>query len=243
MGKFFIGRNETLYDIKFVKKTKTLMCLNRNTTWHRIYLFSLVAGKQWFNNIGYSFHASTGHNLELTFKDRLSDISITQFLNKEECNLADSYAHLLPVEIANDTVGIKSSIHSQIYNSYAINLVTETSLTEGVILTEKICKAFMAYQIPILIGPTGACQFFEDIGMDMFSDYIPWKTWDHLTDHKVKINMIVEFLDNLLSSSTAEQDILSTHSKFESRLIKNKEYFHSKKFENILLSQLKSCTS
>jgi hypothetical protein len=89
----------------------------------------------------------------------------------------------------------------------------------------------------------GANQFLEDIGLDMFSDYIPWKTWDHVQDHKLKINMIVEFLDNVLSGPTAEQDILLTHQSFKLRLLKNKQYFHSTEFENILLKQLRPCTN
>ena len=51
----------TIYDIDFEKKTKTLMSLNMNAVWHRIYLFSLLVEKSWFNNIGYSFYAKVGH--------------------------------------------------------------------------------------------------------------------------------------------------------------------------------------
>jgi hypothetical protein len=161
-------------------------------------------------------------------------------MSQAERDLAESYAHLLPVQIAGDSIDSKKSgVHSWIYQAYAVNLITETSLTEGVMLTEKICKAFTAYQIPILIGPTGSSQFLEDIGLDMFGDYIPWKTWDHVTDHKTRINMTVEFLDQLLADP---QDILATHQSFKSRLLKNKEYFHSPEFEQILLQQIKSYT-
>jgi hypothetical protein len=238
MGQYFKDRANTVYDIEFKEKTKTLMCLNSNTSWHRIYLFSLVAGKPWFNDIGYSFSAKTGHQQNLTFQQRLTEFAITKFMSQDERDVAESYAHLLPVQIVGDsTDSKKSGVHSWIYQAYAINLITETSLTEGVMLTEKVCKAFTAYQIPILIGPPGASQFLEDTGLDMFSDYIPWKTWDNTTDHKVRINMIVEFLDQLLSNPS---DILSAHQSFKSRLLRNKEYFHSPEFEQILLKQIKS---
>jgi hypothetical protein len=102
-------------------------------------------------------------------------------------------------------------------------------------LTEKSCKPFMAYQIPIIVGAVGANQFFEDIGLDMFADYIPWKTWDHVSDHKLRIRMIVEFVNSLLANPEA---ILVTHQQFKARLIKNKEYFHSPAFENLLLDQI-----
>jgi hypothetical protein len=110
-------------------------------------------------------------------------------------------------------------------------------------LTEKISKTFTAYQIPILIAPSGSSQFLEDLGIDMFGDYIPWKSWDHIADHKLRIRTIVDFLDRLLSSDNAEQDILSAHLSFKYRLIKNREHFHSKEFENLLLKSIRSCTS
>ena len=238
----------TIYDIDFEKKTKTLMSLNMNAVWHRIYLFSLLVEKSWFNNIGYSFYAKVGHQKKLNFQSRLNDVVIVQSLSQQERDLAQSYGHLLPIQIPGDENAEQkrmwgngsTSIDSWIYSDYAINLVTETSLTDGILLTEKTCKPFMAYQIPIIIGPVGANKFLEDIGLDMFSDYIPWKTWDSDTDHKLKIRKIVEFLDQLLSSPSAEQDILSMHQSFHTRLIKNKEYFHSKELENILLAQIKS---
>ena len=238
----------TIYDIDFKKKTKTLMSLNMNAVWHRIYLFSLLVEKSWFNNIGYSFYAKVGYQQKLNFQSRLNDVVIVQSLSQQERDLAESYGHLLPIQIPGDENAEQkrmwsngsTSIDSWIYNDYAMNLITETSLTDGILLTEKTCKPFMAYQIPIIIGPVGANKFLEDIGLDMFSDYIPWKTWDNETDHKLKMRKIVEFLDQLLSSPSAEQDILSMHQSFHTRLIKNKEYFHSKELENILLAQIKS---
>ena len=69
----------------------------------------------------------------------------------------------------------------------------------------------------------------------MFSDYIPWQTWDHVLDHKLRIRMIVEFVNSLLANPEA---IVATHQRFQDRLIKNKEYFHSPAFENLLLDQI-----
>jgi hypothetical protein len=233
-----------VYDIEFEPKTKTLMCLNSTLVWHRIYLFSLLANKVWLKDIGYSFQPQVGNRPDVDFQNRLQEIAVTQFMTANERAVAESYAHLIPIRLPEDNRFYlnKSSIDNWIYRSYAINLITETSLTEGVMLTEKICKPFMAYQIPILIAPAGSSQFLEDIGLDMFSDYIPWKTWDHVPDHKLRIRMIVEFVDSLLSSPTAEQDVLLAHRRLHARIIKNKEYFHSTELKDILLKQIKSCT-
>ena len=237
--KYYFYKNTT-YDTQ-LEKTKPMMCLNRNLQWHRMFLFSLIAGKSWFNKINYSFLNKIEDRLENPY-------AVKPFLTDEERNLIKFYEHLLPINLDDepDTNKIPimyhmgaGSVDNKVYANTAINLVTETSLTEGVVLSEKTSKPFMAYQIPIIIGPVGANKFLEDIGLDMFSDYIPWKTWDSETDHKLKIRKIVDFLDQLLSSPTAEQDILATHQSFHARLINNKECFHSTEFENILTKQLK----
>ena len=230
----------TQYDTSLTK-TKSIMCLNRNLAWHRLFLFSLIVEKSWFDKINYSFLNK--------LNNRLTHPAIKLFLTNEDCDLIQSYDFLLPIKLKNEKDINQlpfmywnggGSIDTPVYTENAINLITETSLTEGVVITEKTCKSFMSYQIPIIVGPVGVNKFLEDVGLDMFSDYVPWKIWDNETDHKLKIKKIVEFLDQLLSSPSAEQDILSTHQSFHTRLIKNKEYFHSKELENILLAQIKS---
>jgi hypothetical protein len=147
------------------------------------------------------------------------------------------YQDRLPIRLADDDTTQKHDVGvgHPVYQACAINIVTETSVTEGVIVSEKTCKPFMAYQIPIIVGPIGCSQFLEDLGLDMFSDYIPWQTWDSVEDHKLRIRMIVEFVDGILADPDA---ILTTHHGFQDRLIKNKQYFHSPEFENILLIQI-----
>jgi len=238
---------DTQYNIEYTDKTKGLMSLNSNPHWHRIYLFSLLVQKSWFNTISFTFHSKShsgsDRKQELKLQDRLNDFAITKILTYEERELAKNYAHVLPCTLDGELNTDKSlwGINDDlwIYKKHAINLVTETSLTDGILLTEKTCKPFMTYQIPIIVGPIGANKFLEDIGLDMFSDYVPWKTWDSETDHKLKIRKIVEFLDQLLSSSSAEKDILTAHQTFHTRLKKNKEYFHSTEFEHVLVEQLR----
>jgi hypothetical protein len=227
---------DTVYDTA-LEKTKPLMCLNRNPQWHRIFMFSLLAEKSWFDDISYSFLNKIGDRLD-------NRIAVKQFLTQDEYDLIRSFEYLLPINLDNEPV-LKDipimyhdgagSVDSKVYAEHAINLVTETSLTDGVLFTEKTCKSFMAYQIPLLVAPVGANQFLEDIGLDMFSDYIPWKSWDSEPDHKTRMRLIVKFLDQIMCSPF---DILQAHQNFYKRLIKNKEYFHSKEFENLLLEQI-----
>jgi hypothetical protein len=233
-------QQKTIYDTELTK-TKSIMCLNRNLTWHRLYLFSLLAEQSWFDKISYSFLNKVG--------DRLDAICIKHFLDEQEREKIKSLDHLLPINIkselhvANNRIPTMwmdgaSSVVAPEYQDHAINLVTETSLTEGIILTEKTCKPFLAYQIPIILGPIGANTFLQDIGLDMFEDYVPWQTWDNETDHKLKMQKIVAFLDQLLSSSTAEQDILLMHQQMHPRLVRNKQRFYSREFLDLLTCQL-----
>jgi hypothetical protein len=130
-----------------------------------------------------------------------------------------------------------SSVNDPVHARNAINLVTETSLSFGNALTEKTAKPFMAYQIPILIASTGANQFLQDVGLDLFGDYVPWKSWDSITDQKVKISKIVEFLNQIMSTP---DDLCKVHQSFHARLIKNKQYFHSDKFAQKLTEQIRN---
>jgi hypothetical protein len=153
---------------------------------------------------------------------------------KEECMKEN---HLIPTQYMRGA----GSVGNQVYADCAINFVTETSLTEGIILTEKTAKPFMAYQIPILLAPQGTNKFLQDLGLDMFEDFVPWHRWDAVQDQKYKMDLIVDFLDSILSAPNAESQILSTHQKFHPRLIKNKQYFHSNEFVNKLTMQLQNC--
>lgn len=226
----------TVYD-STVEKTQPLMCLNRNLTWHRIFLFLSLIGKPWFDKIDYSFIQTLDHMNINFLKGNLTDVEIESM---------HSYSGLFPIKLDYEKNLDKiemmynkgaSSVNTPVYSRTAINLVTETSLNHGIALTEKTAKAFMAHQIPILIAPLGSNQFLQDVGLDLFSDYVPWKTWDNIKDHKVKINKVVEFLDQIMCEPS---DILKVHQSFRDRLISNKQYFHSEKFVQILTEQIRN---
>jgi hypothetical protein len=206
-----------------------------------VYLFSLLVERKWFSSIDYSFinqiseefYSSHVVNQNLSLAD-LSDIRSKQhILPIKLAEEADLEPHLIPTQFMRGA----GSVAGSVYSDCAVNLVTETSLTEGVLITEKTAKPFMAYQIPIMLGPTGLCQFLQDAGLDMFDDFVPWHQWDTEHDQKKKIDLVVNFLDNILSRPDAEQHILATHEKFHPRLLKNKQYFHSQEFANLLSRQ------
>jgi hypothetical protein len=112
-------------------------------------------------------------------------------------------------------------------------LITETA-TDLTYISEKTCKPFVARQIPVLVGSTGINQFLTDIGLDMFSDVVPWTTWDNEPDHNLRIKKIMDFVESWLRSGT----MLDDYRQLLPRVQANKQYFHSDQFRTLLLQQM-----
>ena len=124
-------------------------------------------------------------------------------------------------------------IDHPIYNEYAVNIVTETTVDQ-MYISEKTCKAFIARQIPVIVGAAGINQFLHDIKLDMFDDIVPWRTWDNETDTTVRLQKIADFVEQWLTSGT----ILSDYRQVLSRVEHNKQYFHSEDFRNRIMNQM-----
>ena len=226
--------HDTVYDTD-LEKTHPLMCLNRSLVWQRIYMLMLMYNKPWIDKVDFSFILPMGDRLD-------NKPVISKYITEEEKQVIKLIPTPIFLDYERDIPNIPmmyntgaSSVNGLAYTRNAVNLVTETSLTDGTVLTEKTAKAIMAYQIPVLVTNPGQCQFLEDIGIDMFSDYVPWQTWDQIKDHKERMQKIVDFVDTIMQDTNA---ILKTHQDFHPRLIKNKERFHSDEFSNLLLKQI-----
>jgi hypothetical protein len=205
-------------------KNKLLCCFNKSPWRHRTLLFLSLVEYPWFDQIQYTFgnFDTRYHRFELDF---LNNIQKAKF---------DQYSHLLPISILGDElinqndVGISNSA----YSDCLVNIITETSIDANM-FTEKTTKSFMAYQVPILLSSPGSTQFLQDIGLDMFSDIIPWKSWDNIVDIQTRIDLIVNFVDGFI-----DQDVTELYNSLADRLEFNKQYFHSVEFRNILLAQM-----
>ncbi len=190
-------------------KTKEIMCLNHNSRDHRTQLWAEFNRRQIIHRMVYSFR-DPGPDLQHAYP----------------------YPLLLPDDDTAQTE-LAMGVEHPVYNQSAVNLVTETSV-DVPFISEKTCKPFMARQIPIVVGAPGISQFLQDIGLDMFADLVPWRTWDHLADSVVRVNMIAEFVDQWICSGT----ILKDYNTVLSRVEKNKIYFHSQEFINVVMCQM-----
>ena len=232
-GRTLWHQSQLNVDDTTIDKTKPLMCLNRNLEWHRIYLLYLLHDKAWFDNIDYSFMFELGDVLEPS-DSNLDKPSFTI----EEIQTLKSIK--LPINLKDETsnsVPEWSKIDNPAYGDNAINLVTETSASEypGITLTEKTAKPIMSYQIPVLVAPRGSEKYLEDNGIDMFSDYVPWKIWNNIEDDKERVTRIATWIDQIMQNP---KDILDIHRQLHQRLQTNKQHFHSEIFRNSLTEQL-----
>lgn len=93
-----------------------------------------------------------------------------------------------------------------VYSNTAINIVTETQYTECPgIISEKTLFAFLAQQIPVVIGYKGIVDDCESLGFDMFRDIVD-TSYDHQTDINRWRNAI-DFNKKILTGKTTIPDL------------------------------------
>ena len=190
-------------------KTREMMCLNSTVRSHRTQLWAELNRREIIHKIAYSFRAPCA---------------------------GTNYPYPYPLTLPNDSTYNTEQfmgLDHEVYWQCAVNLVTDTN-TDISCINEKICKPFLARQIPVLVSKTGINQFLCDIGLDMFDDLVPWRTWDQEPLVSRRVAMIAEFVNDWIRSGT----ILSDYQQVLPRIEKNKEYFHSQKFRDTVMCQM-----
>jgi hypothetical protein len=213
---------------KFVKKTKSFMSLNNRPIWHRIWLFTELASNNVLDKLEYSFvwdpkinYPGMEHHLDL-----LPDHKRIQ---------TQSLFDLLPIRFAHEkqlNFNADQLIDLHCHNECAVNIVTESCPNLG-FLSEKICKPLACYQIPILLSHTGATQFCQDAGFDMFEDIIPWRTWDSIEDEQQRCDVACKFIVNYIKHG----DALADWHRCQDRVIANRERLTSSEFKKFCITQ------
>ena len=229
----YYDNGKTVYEAQLTK-TKPLMCLNRNLQWHRLFVLDKISKASWLPEVDFSFVLALGNKLQhpeviekLTDSERkhLAQLDLPIVLDYEEgCSVQFGFNNGA------------SNVNTPVYNRCAVNLITETSVDEPNQVTEKTTKAFSAYQIPIVVGKPGINQYLQDLGMDMFGDYVPWRSWDYEPDPRLRMEKILQFVDTIMQDTDA---ILNAHQQFHLRLVSNRNYFHSIEFADLITKQLK----
>jgi len=194
-------------------KTQGLMCLNNRPRPHRTQVWAEFNRRGMIGQCVFSF---------------------TEPIDNEKNQYSYPYPLLIDGEqfsLTRNDVGVGHPV----YRDCAVNLTTETA-TDLAYISEKTCKPFVARQIPVLVGSAGINQFLSDIGLDMFSDLVPWTTWDKESDHQLRVQKIVDFVESWLQAGT----MLADYQRVLPRVEANKHYFHSEAFRNRIMTQMDS---
>lgn len=124
-------------------------------------------------------------------------------------------------------------VQSPVYSQCAVNIITETRI-DVPFCGEKTAKPFIARQIPVIVGAKGVNQFLTDVGLDMFPDLVPWQQWDLIADDKLRLEKIGQFLLSWID----RENLVDIYHGVKSRVERNKQYFHSEQFRQILMRQI-----
>lgn len=123
------------------------------------------------------------------------------------------------------------------------NLVMEHTM-EVSVLSEKSFKPFIALQIPIYLAHTGAANAINQLGFDIFYDFIDHNSYDNIevnceytfTDNFTKrIDKVHELIDKLYETNF--QDFFHD-TKTKLRLNQNQNHFYSDKIDQLCIKYL-----
>lgn len=195
-------------------KTQEFQCLNSQPRPHRTWLWDRWSRSGFINCVQFSFVKPDDENQSYTG-------TWPRLLDQET------------LEPYRADVGVAHPV----YDRCAVNIVTETR-TDRPFVSEKTCKPFMARQIPVIVSSQGVNQFLEDLGLDMFSDLIPWQTWDSESNTERRLELIAQFVEAWYQSGTVLKDYASVLYRIEN----NKQYFHSELFRTKLMQQMSLIT-
>lgn len=126
------------------------------------------------------------------------------------------------------------NLNRELYDSTLVNLVTETFYNKNafnsvseMFITEKTYKPFVAYQLPIIIGPKGIVQKLRDIGFDMFDDIID-HSYDQLDD-KQRVFGAIDSLKVLMENNLTDLNSITRKRRIKNRKKYLKGMFKEKK--------------
>ena len=133
-------------------RTKSYQCLNGIPRRHRIQVVEHL--QKYYNN--YNNYISLGEQITLPEWDYNTYFGCANEINWQRLQY--------------------------VYTDCPVNIVTETQYTESPgIISEKTLFAFLAQQIPIVIGYPGIVEDCASLGFDMFEDIVD-TSYDHQTD-------------------------------------------------------------
>jgi len=180
---------------------KIYMCLNRKPHSHRLFLVELLEKHNLINDGYVSVHRK--HN-PIYLKEQLSD-------KVKKAN--DSIVDNIPID--NDIVSLGDP---DVWNSYFINVVTETTVHTDVFISEKTWKPIIGLRPFLILGDYHIYNHLKELGFDTFDDL--FGTWYRNKNWEKRAESIVDILNFY-----KDKDINTIYKKIFPRLKNNRECF------------------
>ena len=199
-----------LTEPKIVNK---FLCLNRKMHEHREYLLDLF------------------DNLNISQQGLISRPE--HFLG----NLDQDYINLIKLDttefrqIPNDIYGLGDP---DIWNSFFLNVVTETTTHTDVFISEKTWKPIIGLRPFVVLGDYSINSKLQDLGFDTFDDLFGnwWEDSNEWKDWRDRTNRLADLLESFFADNTLTQ-LNTLYEKLKPRLIANRNRFIEFQQENI----------
>jgi hypothetical protein len=169
----FVFKKQNLPAWNDRERSHAFSCLNRNPTWHRLVLYTLIKQQGLLDRFIYSFYDRCpyqGHAINSYQYRGLVDIVGQEIAELCMRNLKD-----FPLSWAGETLGDNDhTIGHPAYQDAWCNVVTETS---GVIsfTSEKIWKPIASGQLFLVAGAPGTLAWLQGLGFHTFEDHYDGK--------------------------------------------------------------------
>ena len=212
-------------DLNNQRKYK-LSCLNRIPRPHRILNYVLLKKKQYFGDCMITAHQPVIPEPILNRDDRM----------ELDPTILNEWHQLLPTLPNASTVISHFSSDNDAYNNSYINLVTESSISPNLYVTEKIWKPIAAGQLFLVIGNPGVIGYLRSQGVDVFDDIIDHKYYDTETVIEHRISKIHQLIDSLM-----DQDLQHIYQQTLARRTANVTHFFAGNFNTQYKNSLQLC--
>jgi hypothetical protein len=200
-------------------------CLNRNPTFHRLVLYTMIKERGLLDHFVYSFYDRCpyqGHQIRAWQYADLDRYVGSELAERCRTSISD-----FPISWQGEELGKNDhSLNHAAYRDTWCNLVTETSVLEP-FTSEKIWKPIAAGQMFLIVGAPGTCQWLQTLGFQ-----VPDCEYDLETDLVTRLSCILDVVDRY------RDDAQGWWKRNRFSIEHNYHWFHSGNVEKNLLRPL-----
>jgi hypothetical protein len=220
-------------DISKIKKQHNISCLNGEPRPHRIYNFLTLNKKSYFNDLLFSIHRNS---VDLSVTARADDVALSNDMLSEWDTVYPKLSKKTESAKTLTLSRLDSYLQDPAYIDSYINLVTETTVTPKLFVTEKTWKPVAAGQLFLVIGNPGTIDYLRTQGVDVFDDIIDHKYYDNEHNWQSRILKIHELIEDLIT-----QDLYAINQATQERRQQNRTRFFAGAFDQTYQNKIQEC--